>query len=204
MLSLSGLFSIILSLFILSCGGGNIENKQSEIQDSRIIRAGSHTVEENEKHNAICAHDGGVDVTDKNDLEVGSGVLDAVICILPYVNSEQDDETIKSLMLNNTVFSLRVEAPNNPNEILVGPYYIVAKGYYTGVPNNSAMTMNTGVLIDKCGIAGGNTVGGNGIMEVKTTCSYPSSEGTAQTYANAYLLGHHKSANGVIKRASKK
>jgi hypothetical protein len=56
-------------------------HKQIDAIPKRTIKAHSRTPEENRRHQKICAQQGLVDVTDENDVTVGIGSDDPIVCI---------------------------------------------------------------------------------------------------------------------------
>lgn len=161
---------------------------------AKIIKAGSHTTEENERHRKICQQQGAVDVTDLADIQLASNTTDAVICSLPY------PITLGATVLPLDSFnasSLSTTAPNGT--INFGPYLIRGYAYFSNARIGSSLFLGTGVLADHCGSAGAIAVNvPTGSSYIKASCSYPSSRGSRQSYTEAKLEGLYNKSYGTI------
>ena len=170
------------------------ENNFNEIELTKVIKAGSHTIEENERHRKICQQQGGIDVTDLSDIQLASNTTDAVICSFPP--SINFGATALPLDESNAS-SLSAEAPNGVFNF--APYLIRGYSYFSDARVGSALFIGTGVPADRCGVAAAVAVTKPlGSSYLQASCSYPSSRGAHQSYTEAKLEGLYNKSYGTI------
>jgi hypothetical protein len=187
---------LLIALIILNVGLVYAENISSSgrYDNIKLIKAGSHTVQENEIHKSICQQYNATDVTDLSDIQLIGTTKDAVICF--SANSQFPSAgslTEQGLMLAG----LRTIAPSAT--LNFAAYWINGEAIYSNGRVGSRLFMSVGVNVDNCGAAGEISipqVSGSGFIQA--TCSYPTVRGRRQSYMQASLEGINSTSYGTI------
>ena len=163
------------------------------------IKAGSHTTEENLYHQQFCAKQGGVDITDKSDFQVGTGTIDVIACKITNLHKLKEYENNTSVINNNTIkhsWHMNLMAPNGVRP--QGNYNIIGRVDYYDIPGGEGF-IEVGVPADQCSASTRKRWEGVIGREIIHTICRGSTSNIAHTYTKGCYDGTCIQKNGVIR-----
>ena len=163
-------------------------------QVAKVIKARSHSVQENIANSAKCAQLGAIDITDTADLKLSANASNVLVCFSP---DPDHFKTVASINNNINASSLNTQAPNGT--VSYGPYSIGGTASYSDATIGSQMLIGVGVPANSCGSAA--SIGmptRSGGAYITASCTYNYSRGAHQSYTEATLEQLYSKNYGTV------